>query len=119
MYQLAFNFDLQEVIKSVQSNLLDAQEIEKVDFSDEEVLWIIHRVLEDALEILERKDCKEQKEEILRWIYAPDIQYFRGKMTHAVDIPFSYQFCCHVIGAKRDRLQSELEFQLKQRNFQY
>lgn len=120
MFQLALNFDLEEVIQAVKSTpvVVAQDDDDAVEFSDNEVILVTYRVLEDALEILGRKGCETEKAEILRWIAAPDIQYFRGAMVHAVDIPFSFQFCCRTLGFRADLLQAEIEAQIKQFNFQ-
>lgn len=116
MFQLSLNFDIDQVIEAVKAKVINPcredDDDERPQFSDNEVVYITYRVLEDALEILGRKGCAAAKTEILAWIFAPDYQQYGGAMRHSSEIPFSFQFCCRALGFKPDDLQTELQAHL-------
>ena len=112
MQQLSFNFDLAEVISRV-NQICAGKAIqvdgEKITFSDEEIVFLTYRLLEDAFQVLARSSDQKTRSEILEWIYAPDFQVYQGALTHAQGIPFSFQFCCRLLGYRADEMQKEIE----------
>lgn len=78
------------------------------DFSDEEIVWLHWRILEDGLEILGRKGCATEKREFLQWVFAPQSFLTHGGKKWAEDMPFSCAKTCRLFGYDIERLQSAL-----------
>ncbi len=98
-----------------------------MDWSNEELLKAHQWVLEESIEALRSEDNKQEKMDVLEWIFSPAYIDKIGKSLdgrpciirrHASDIPFSFENCCRSIGLTdpdvfREELVEKMNEELK------
>lgn len=94
------------------------------EWSDAAVAQLHEGLLHHSLAILASRGNALEKSETLKWLFGPDI--YDWKVTKlpsgaehrrpiwAVDIPFTYQRCCALIGLDPERLSEGLRHILRQ-----
>lgn len=89
-----------EVVSSFQ---VKGSEPEVIDWTDTDVVELHHFLLKRSLLRLEAGGCRDEKLEILKWIYnspLPDQveRHIDGKLQQIL-IPFTFSTCCRLEGA--------------------
>jgi hypothetical protein len=91
----------------------------RADWSTEEELALHGVVLERNLKVLSRRSNAEEKRDVLRWIFKPDVMHVtvRGRRLaqHQDDVPFSFRRCCRLAGYDADELRDALRALLERR----
>lgn len=91
--------------------------VETVDWTDDDVEKLHIAVLHYSLGVLKTKGNPEEKYEILRWIWAPDVFCWVTKSEEGVhkripiyrrQLPFMFETCCAFDGQRPDVLREGL-----------
>lgn len=86
-------------------------------YSDKAIAHLHEKVLEYSLSILNSKGNAQEKAEILRWIWVPDIYCWVTKEIEGVRrripiyqgyLPFTFASCCSYYGVDAERMREEL-----------
>jgi hypothetical protein len=92
------------------------------DWSPEEALALHGLVLERNLKVLSCRSKAEEKQDVLRWIFRPDVTYIsvqgRRLTQHQDDVPFSFRRCCRLAGYDADELRDALRTLLERRGIE-
>ena len=92
------------------------------DWSPEAELALHGVVLERNLKVLSYRGNTEEKRDVLRWIFKPDVTHFtvhgRRLSQHQDDVPFSFQRCCRLAGYDPDELRDALRELLRSRGIE-
>lgn len=79
-------------------------------------------VLERALKALTYRNNADEKRDVLRWIFKPDVVHLtvRGRLLaqHQDDMPFSFRRCCKLAGYDADALRDALRGLLRRRGIE-
>ena len=91
----------------------------RADWSPEEELALHGVVLERNLKVLSCRGKADEKHDVLRWIFRPDVMHFtvqgRRLTQHQDDVPFSFRRCCRLAGYDADALRDALRALLERR----
>jgi hypothetical protein len=105
---------------SVQSALTGDEP--RTDWSLGEELALHGVVLERNLKVLSCRSNADEKRDVLRWIFRPDVTRFivqgRRLTQHQDDVPFSFRRCCRLAGYDADELRDALRMLLKRRGIE-
>lgn len=95
---------------------------EKVEWSDQAIEELHEGLLLYSLNLLKSRGNAEEKQEILRWIWAPSVFCWVSRKVvgvnqmipiHRRDLPFTYERCCAFAGQDPERLRSGLAYVLR------
>jgi len=79
-------------------------------------------VLERALKALTYRNNADEKRDVLRWIFKPDVAHFtvrdRRLVQHQDEVPFSFRRCCKLAGYDADALRDALRALLERRGIE-
>jgi hypothetical protein len=92
------------------------------DWSSEEQVVLHGVLLERNLRTLSYRSRAEDRRDVLRWIFKPDVAHFtvRGRRftQRQDDVPFSFRRCCRLSGYDADELRDSLRVLLKRRGIE-
>jgi len=92
------------------------------DWSLEQELVLHGVMLERNLKLLSSGNNVEEKRDVLRWIFRPDVTHFtvreRRLTQHQDDVAFSFRRCCRLAGYDADELRDALRVLLKRRGIE-
>ncbi len=95
---------------------------ERYDWSEKEIRILHEGLLEYSLNLLKSKGNAEEKYDILRWIWAPDVYCWVSRSTAGASrfvpiyrrqLPFTFAACCALTGYDAERLRSGLAYVLR------
>ena len=92
------------------------------DWSSEDEAVLHELVLERNLKALTYRSNTEEKRDVVRWIFKPDVTRLsvRGARLseHQDNVPFSFRRCCRLAGYRPDALREALRALLKRRGIE-
>lgn len=90
---------------------------EKEAWSDKAIMDLFEGVLHHSLALLGGRSNAKEKAETLQWFFAPDVIWndkylpdgsVQHKPVRAECIPFTFQFCCAIVGMRHERIREGL-----------
>ena len=123
---VASEYDIQPALAVVEETKLTVITTEaaeqQVEWSDSDTALLHEKVLEYSLNVLNSKGNAEEKAEILRWIWVPDIYCWVTKDDDGVSkeflinqghMPFSFASCCYYYGINVELMHEGLAHVLR------
>ncbi len=98
------------------------EDCEQGELSDADIALWHEKVLEYSLKLLRSKGNAEEKQEILRWIWAPSIYCWVQRFVaghpkfipiHARNVPFTFEACCALTGYRAEELRGGIAYVLR------
>lgn len=89
---------------------------EQPNWTNDEIIRLHGWLIEESLKALAARGNALQKEEILQWLFEPDIFADReetgGKVILSSEIPWSFAFCCRLSGYDPDTIRDGVTRQI-------